>query len=77
LVDSWSAEQFVAALRHDPKCPAFNSSLRQLLHVGYKVAAKLGGQYLDLLVRFEAAVGRNVTENLYARHIRPVFVGAR
>ena len=41
-VDGWAAEQFVAALRHVPSDPAFNPHLRQLLHVGYKVAAKLG-----------------------------------
>src|SRR5439155_12458689 len=39
VVDDWSSQQFVAALRHDPKNPAFNSSLRQLIHVGFKVAA--------------------------------------
>src|SRR5213078_623415 len=38
VVDGWSSQQFVAALRHDPKNPAFNPSLRQLIHVGFKVA---------------------------------------
>ena len=44
-VDGWSAMQFVNALRHDPNKPEFNSSFRQLLHVGYKVAAKMGDRY--------------------------------
>ena len=62
--------QFAAALRHDPKCPTFNPHLRQLLHVGYKVAAKMGGRYLDMLAACEATVARNVTTNLYDRHLK-------
>ena len=75
LVGQWSSEQFVSALRHDPKSPHFNSSLRQLLHVGFKVAAKMGTRYLDLLSAMKATVAKNVTENLFARHIKPLFIG--
>ncbi len=74
-VNSWSSEQFVSALRHDPKSRAYNSSIRQLLHVGFKVAAKIGPRYLDLLVANEATIAKNVTENLYDRHIKPLFIG--
>ncbi len=75
-VNGWSAEQYVRALRHVPSDPAYNSSLRQLLHVGFKVAAKLGERYLNLLGEAEAAVAKNVTENLFERHIKPLFLGA-
>jgi hypothetical protein len=75
-VEKWTSGQFVAALRHDQSNPAFNNHLRQLLHVGFKVAAKLGRRYLDLLEKFEPVVAKNVTENLFERHIRPVFIGA-
>lgn len=75
-VARWSSEQFVAALRHDPADPAYNPSFRQLLHVGFKVAAKMGRRYLDLLAANEAVIAKNVTENLYKRHIAPVFLGA-
>jgi hypothetical protein len=75
IVQRWSSEQFTGALRHVPDAPLYNSSLRQLLHVGYKVAAQMGRRYLDLLESNEAIVARNVTENLYARHIVPVFMG--
>ena len=54
--DGWSAQEYVAALRHDPKCAAFNPHLRQLLHVGYKIAAKMGERYLKLLNECEASV---------------------
>lgn len=75
LAARWSAEQFVAALRHDPACPAYNPSFRQLLHVGFKVAAGMGDRYLDLLAANETSITKNVTENLFARHIKPVFIG--
>ncbi|HLA83572.1 MAG TPA: tagaturonate epimerase family protein [Thermoguttaceae bacterium] len=73
-VDRWDEEMFVSALRHDPTCPAYNPHLRQLLHVGYKVAAELRDRYLDALERYAETVGQNVTENLYARHIKPLFL---
>jgi len=63
------------ALRHDQKNPAYNSSFRQLLHVGFKIAAKMGPRYLDALEANEATVAKNVTANLWERHIKPVFLG--
>ena len=71
----WSSAQFTAALRHDPGSPAYNPSLRQLLHVGFKVAAQLGQRYLDLLDANREVIAKNVTHNLYDRHIAPVFFG--
>jgi hypothetical protein len=62
-------------LRHVEGAAEYNSSLRQLLHVGFKVAAKMGPRYLDLLKANEAVIAKNVTENLYDRHIAPVFLG--
>lgn len=73
-VNGWSGEQYAAALRHDASNPAYNLHFRQLLHVGFKVAAKMGDRYYGALRKFEADVSRNVTENLWARHIQPLFV---
>ncbi len=73
-IKNWSSEQFVGALRHDQKNPLFNPHLRQLLHVGYKIAAQQGRRYLDALEAHEASVSRNVTDNLYERHLKPLFV---
>jgi len=75
-VEGWTSEQYVSALRHDQTNAGYNPSLRQLLHVGYKVAAKMGERYLDMLKSNEEIVARNVTENLYDRHIVPLFIGA-
>jgi hypothetical protein len=73
-VDAWTGEQFADALRHDQSKPAYNQSLRQLLHVGYKVAAELGDRYYNALQEFEADVARNVTENLWERHVKLLFI---
>ena len=73
-VATWTSEQYVAALRHDPACPEFNPSLRQLLHVGYKIAAQMGDRYLNMLVQCEESISRNVTENLVDRHLVPLFM---
>jgi hypothetical protein len=73
-VNAWTSEQYVNALRHDQSCPEFNPSLRQLLHVGFKIAAKKGNSYLDLLSEYKADISRNVTENLFERHIKPLFL---
>ena len=74
-VCGWTAEQFVSALRHDQSCDQYNPSLRQLIHVGYKVAAKMGDRYLKMLAACETSVSKNVTENLYERHLKPLFIG--
>ena len=74
-LNQWSAEQLVAALRHDPRNPAYNPHMRQLLHVGFKVAAKVGDRYLNLLKAAENTVAKNVTGNLFDRHIKPLFLG--
>lgn len=75
-VRAWTSEQYTSALRHVECAPEYNPSLRQLLHVGFKVAARMGRRYLDLLEANEPVIAKNVTENLYARHIAPVFLGS-
>ena len=74
-VNGWTSDQFTGALRHDQKNPAYNQSFRQLIHVGFKVAAKMGPRYLEALEANEDVVAKNVTTNLFERHIKPVFLG--
>jgi hypothetical protein len=76
-VKRWSSEEFTGALRHDGTNAAYIPSFRQLLHVGFKVAAKMGPRYLDTLRENEEIVARNVTTNLFERHIKPVFLGGQ
>lgn len=73
-VAGWDGEAFAAALRHDPSCPAYDRNLRQLLHVAYKVAAELGPRFIRALEEHADVIARNVTENLYERHIRRLFL---
>ncbi len=75
VVNSWSGPRLASALRHIPDHPEFNQHIRQLLHVSFKVAAKAGSRYIDLLKANEAIVAKQVTENIYERHMRPLFVG--
>ncbi|HEY4417615.1 MAG TPA: tagaturonate epimerase family protein, partial [Verrucomicrobiae bacterium] len=74
-VNHWNSEQFVAALRHDQSNPLFNPSFRQLLHVSFKVAAKMGDRYYAALKKHETVIAKNVTENLFERHLKPLLFG--
>jgi hypothetical protein len=74
-VNGWKPNQYVSALRHDRQNPAYNPSFRQLLHVGFKIAAKQGDRYLDALKKHEAIIAKNVTENLFERHMKPLLLG--
>ncbi len=71
----WPGPRLAAAIRHVPTNADFNPHVRQLLHVSFKLAAKQGARYTDLLEAHREIIGRQVTENLYARHMRPLFVG--
>ncbi len=74
-MNGWSSKQYTSALRHDQTNAAYNPSFRQLLHVGFKIAAKMGPRYLEALEANEDVVAKNVTANLWERHIQPVFLG--
>lgn len=74
-VNGWTGPQLANALRHIPDHPEFNANVRQLLHVSFKIAAKTGTRYTDLLKANEAIVAKQVTENIYERHMRPLFIG--
>lgn len=74
VVSLWTAEEFAGALRHDPENPLYNPNFRQLLHVGFKIAARMGARYTDMLDACAGTIARNVTGNLFERHIRPLFL---
>lgn len=75
LVLSWDSKQFVRAIRHEPNDPLYNSSMRQLMHVGYKIAAHMGDRYLYQLTENAEAVGACVRDNLFERHLKPLIMG--
>jgi hypothetical protein len=74
-VNDWTSTEYTSALRHEQTNKAYNPSFRQLLHVGFKVAAKMGDRYLKALEANEEIVAQNVTTNLFERHIKPIFLG--
>jgi hypothetical protein len=76
-VERWGEEVFAAALRHDQSCETYNHHFRQLLHLADKIAAEMGPRYSNALAKYEDIIARNVTENIYERHIRPLFMGLR
>ncbi len=75
-VAKWDGGLFAASLRHDAACAAYNPHFRQLLHVGYKVAAEMGGRFTAALERHADVIAANVTQNLYDRHLRPLFLSS-
>jgi hypothetical protein len=75
-VREWTAEQFAGALHHDANCTLYNADFRQLLHISFKIAAKMGGRFVEAVSENQEVIERGVTENLFKKHIRPVFLPA-
>ncbi|MBU0710832.1 tagaturonate epimerase family protein [bacterium] len=74
VVNAWKSDEFVNSLRHIQSERLYNPDFRQLLHVGYKIAVEMGLDYQNALVLYEEYVAPNVTENIYSRHIVPLFI---
>ncbi len=74
VVDGWSGADYAAALRHVQSEKRYNLNVRQLLHVGYKVAVEMGDRYFKALSVSRASVEKNVKENLFDRHMKPLFL---
>jgi len=73
IVESWEGEKFANTLRHIRMHQDYNPHFRQLLHIGYKVAAEMGSRYLVLLEKHRDIISQQVVENLFDRHIIPLF----
>jgi hypothetical protein len=73
-VEPWTAEQFASRVRHDPSCADYNVHVRQLLHVAFKVAAEMGAEFTAALDGAREIASRCVADNLFDRHIRPLFL---
>lgn len=72
-VAGWSAGKFAASLRHVPGNKDYNPNMRQLIHVGYKLAAMRMDEFFRLLDENEKIVSQCVYENMYNRHICRLF----
>ena len=74
-VEAWDAAHYVETIQHNQSCKRFNVHVRQLVHVGYKVAAEMNGRFTGLLERCRSTIEPNVTTNIFNRHIQPLFLG--
>ena len=74
-VASWDARTFTEALQHDTGCPGFNRHFRQLVHIGFRIAAEMGDRFTGALDRYRGPIEDHVTANLLRRHIGPLFLG--
>jgi tagaturonate epimerase len=74
-VKNWGSDDFVLALKHDLSCARYSTSFRQLIHIGFKVAAEMGDRFTDALDESARTINEGVTENIYERHLRPIFLG--
>jgi len=72
-VMDWDGDRFASALRHIPGHPFYHPGFRQLVHVGYKVAAEMGDDFLSIVRKNREVVGEQVTANIYERHISRLF----
>ena len=73
-VSGWDGKTFAASLRHDQSCELYNLHFRQLLHIGFKIAADLGDRYLNALKEYETVIAEHVCQNLFERHIKRLFM---
>ena len=74
-VKNWGSDDFVLALKHDLSRARYSTSFRQLIHIGFKVAAEMGDRFTDALDESARTINEGVTENIYERHLRPIFLG--
>lgn len=72
-VEHWNGEKFAATLRNIPGNPDYHPGFRQLIHVGYKVAAEMGDEYLSMINKNSNLVGEQVMINIYDRHLCRLF----
>jgi len=74
-VAAWDSATFVQALRHEPGSSTMQPDMRQLMHVGFKVAAEMDKEFSDTVLQHRGSVARNVQHNLYERHLLPLILG--
>jgi tagaturonate epimerase len=72
-VSKWTGKKFSDTLKHIPGNPDYNASMRQLIHVAYKLAAFQMNDYYRLLETNEQIITKCVYENIYNRHICRLF----
>ena len=75
IVEQWNSDDFVSTLRHDQSNPRLNLDFRQLVHIAFRIAAEMGEEYIAGLQNARGVIEQNVTDNLFIRHLQPLFLG--
>jgi tagaturonate epimerase len=76
-VRAWKGARFSESLTHNTICANYNPHMRQLMHVGYKVAAEMGDTFYSMLDKQAGIIGERVKYNLLERHLKPLFLGIK
>ena len=72
MVMEWDSDKLVRTLSHDLRCPDYNQTFRQLMHLAYKIAAEMDQRFLSALKEATPYSEKNVSENIY-RHLSQLF----
>ena len=70
---TWSSAHFANTLIHEQTCRDYNPHFRQLIHIAYKVAAEMGGEFMGALDYYRDPIEEQVYTNLYDRHLKRLF----
>jgi tagaturonate epimerase len=70
----WDSQKLQRALTQDQSCIDYNPNMRQLIHVGYKIAAEYGEEYITAIEKYKQIIAEHVNANIYDRHIKPIFI---
>jgi tagaturonate epimerase len=74
---SWQGKKFSESITHNASCINYNPNMRQLMHVGYKIAAEMGNTFHGMLEKHAGIIGEKVKFNLLDRHLKPLFLGIK
>lgn len=67
-------QEMAKRLRHNNREASYNPHFRQLMHCAYKVAGEKQEVFFRLLQKYRSEVEEKVTENLYDKHLVPLFL---
>jgi len=71
-IETISAPELSRMLVNDPEEEKYNSNLRQLFHISYKLAAEAGDEFFNLLENNKETISEQVEQNIY-RHLDNLF----
>lgn len=76
-VEQMSGPDLAVMIRHDRKGRKVDRNVRQLMHIAYPIMAEepWKKQFHELLCAYMTTIEQGVTENLYGKHIQPLFIG--